>query len=148
MHRIPVICSLALAGVLCVIGTEATAQDLVLKEVSTLRVGACDIQVRFQMELTDGAADALDYRIGVYAPARDNKLLTTLDVAGHKRGATLYFAVPSSALLCDDQVLIRVDDQNRVGTVTKVNGIATVKIDRPKKGGLADPCAVLPGTCQ
>ena len=148
MCRIPVICSFALASVLCFIGTEATAQDLILKEVSTLRVGTCDTQVRFQVELTDGAANTLSYRIGVYSPTRDNKLLTTLDVAAHKRGETLHFSVPSSALICDRQVEIRVDDQNRAGAVTKKNGVATVKIDRPQKGGFADPCAVPVGKCQ
>lgn len=148
MRRIPVICSLALASVLCFIGTEATAQDLVLKEVSTLRVGACDTQVRFQVELTDGPTQTLNYRIGVYASARDNKLLSTFDVAAHKRAETLYFSVPSSALQCDRQVEIRVDDRNNSGSVNKKNRVATVKIDQSQKGGFANSCAVPPGTCQ
>ena len=147
MRRIPVICSFAFASVLCLSAAEATAQDLILKDVSTLQVGACDIQVRFKVELTDGPTDTLSYRIGVYSPER-KKLLTTLDVDTHKRGKTLLFSVPSDALICDRVIEIRLDDQNRVSDTTKRNSVATVKVNRPKKGGLIDPCAVPPGKCQ
>ena len=130
-----------LAATLCAFTVRSHAQDLVLTEVTTLRVGTCDTQVRFQVNLNGRSSAVLKYRIGVYSATR-NKLLMIYAIPKHSLGEILHFAVPGSTLICDNQIEIRVDDQNKVKEANKRNNVATVKIDRPHTGSMIDPCAV------
>ena len=126
--------------------TGAYAQDLILGEITTLRVGACDTLVRFQVRLKEAAASPVKYRIGVYSTTRD-KVLMTFPVPVHNLDETLHFAVPASSLICDPQIEIRVDDQNEIDETNKRNNVASVKIDRPHSGSMIDPCAVPASKC-
>jgi hypothetical protein len=136
-----------LVTVLSMSAVPVYAQDLELADVTTLRIGACDTQVRFQIKLSEATPAALKYRVGVYSTTR-NKLLMTFPVPSHSLGEILHFAVPGSTLICDNQIEIRVDDQNQVNEANKRNNSATVKIDRPHTGSMIDPCAVPLEKCQ
>jgi len=133
--------------------TTAGAHDLVLKEPDNIRVGACSEQIRFQVELNDGGhkhnagqAPAATYRVIVYSPAR-RKIIKTFDVTDHKLGDTKFFVVPSDSLICDRQLEIRVDDQNRVEETNKKNNAADIKLEVSRTGG-DNPCAATPDKCR
>src|SRR3989338_8930706 len=120
--------------------TTAGAHDLVLKEPDNIRVGACSEQIRFQVELNDGGhkhnagqEPAATYRVIVYSPAR-RKIIKTFDV-------------PSDSLICDRQLEIRVDDQNRVEETNKKNNAADIKLEVSRTGG-DNPCAAAPDKCR
>ena len=137
----------ALIGVLCAYTLDAHALDLALAEITKLRVGACDTQVRFQVKLTEDATGPIKYRIGVYSSSRD-KTLMTFAVPAHSVGETLHFAIPGSSLVCDNQIEIRLDDQNEVAESNRRNNVATVSIERPHSDSMIHPCAVPPEKCR
>ena len=124
------------------------------KEISELQVGARDRQIRFYVVLNAGAhkhasaraLKSVSYRIGVYAPSR-KKLIKSFEVLGHQLGETLFFVVPSSVLICDREVEIRVDDLDRQDETNEKNNGAQVTLGRPQKGGLDAPSYVPPERC-
>lgn len=127
------------------------AVDLLPVDVSPIRVGACDHQVRFKVELNAtaneyGAANVrANYRIGVYSIV-NKSLLTSFSISAQKIGDEFMFVVPSKILACEHGATISVDDKKQVNESNEANNKASVTWKHPGKI-FGSPCVVVLEKC-
>lgn len=120
------------------------AMDLRPVEVSPIKVGACDHQVRFKVKLAANSNEygtkniRASYRIGIYSML-DKALLTTFSVSEHKIGDNFVFVVPSGLLACERGVTIIVDDRKQIRESNKSNNTIKVNWKHPGKV-FGSPC--------
>jgi hypothetical protein len=145
-----------LATLIFFTGVTVYAHDLVLQDVTAIKVGTCDNQVRFQVLLNAGdhvhaTGDPalqipLKYKIDITSPKR-KKILAQYEVPDHRLNETNFFVVPSQLLICEDSVHIQIDSENRNPETNKNNNNVNVTLNKPKQVGLDNPCFVPPERC-
>lgn len=132
-------------------GYSVLAIDLLPTEVSPIRVGACDHQVRFKVKLVATANEygakniSANYRIGVYSVV-NKALLTSFSISAQKVGDEFVFVVPSKILACEHGVTIAVDDQKQVRESNESNNKSRVNWKHPGKI-FGSPCVVMLEKC-